>query len=133
MTIKNIISFCLFAVYSLVLAHNFIPHHHHSERIQIVDHHHHCDDDHDHHHESNVEHTKLSHSHSHEEHIHCSFEEVIVLNKKINISDVYTLAAVIEIDFAEDDKQQFVDSYIIPHVPETHCRDVQLRGPPQFS
>lgn len=130
MKLQNIISICLLAVYTIVLSHNFVPHHHHSQAVEVVEH---CNHEDHHRHDAIEGQKQVRHSHDSEAHIHCSFEDVIILNKKISLSEVFLLTTFNEVIFATEDKQLFADTYIIPQIPESHCRDVQLRGPPQFS
>lgn len=132
MKLQNIISICLLTVYSLVLSHSFVPHHHHSQTAIIVKHCYHDEHHHQHDHDTEEEHIQVCHNHA-EEHVHCSFEDVIILSKTVNLSEFYSLIAYSEIEFAEEEKQRFEDFYIIPYIPELRCQDLQLRGPPNFS
>ena len=122
MKIQKIIAIAFLALYGLVLSHNFVPHHHHSLTDVVVEHCHH-DEDHHHHHESDSEHTK----------VHCSFEDVIVLRDKINLSELYSYTASFDIVLPVGEELILTDNYILPHIQEPRCRDVQLRGPPHFS
>jgi hypothetical protein len=109
-----------------------VPHHHHPQNTKTAEHCHH----HGHHHHNHDElanHVQFNHSHGHEAHIHCSFEDDIIPSKKINLSTAYLLASLLEISFSTENNQKLADTYITPEIPEPHCRDVQLRGPPQFS
>ncbi|MEN8118217.1 MAG: hypothetical protein ABFS16_14625 [Bacteroidota bacterium] len=144
MKLRNIISVCLLVVYALVMAHDFIPHHHHSnfspntnhceyEHEQNSEHEHEHYNEHHHHHVASKEHKQVEHNHEHEAHIHCSFEEVLVLNKKVNLPEVNALMASFVFYFSEEENQQITDTYIAPNISEPHCRDVLVRGPPQFS
>jgi hypothetical protein len=135
MNLQNYIAICLLAVYSLVLTHNFVPHHHHSSNFTSAKHDHQHDDHHHHYHlyEIDMEHECIDHSHQHEAHVHCSFEEVTIPGKKISLSTFYALAVLLEIELNDQGKQLFADTYIVPHPTEPKCRDVQLRGPPQLS
>lgn len=128
-------------VYAVVMAHNFIPHHHHSEFAYSLNHneshheheHHHKNGEHHHHHEDVNESGKVEHEHETETHIHCSFKDALVLNKRLNISDIYVLVASFAVEVREEVTNQPIDRYIIPRIAKSHCRDVQLRGPPLFS
>lgn len=138
MKIRNIISICLLTVYAIVMAHNFIPHHHHSENTQ------HCEleqpekhcCEHSNHAEQFVQETNsCSVNHHHENHSHtfCSFEEKIVLTKFISLSNLFLPSSEIEYFELPQNKKSFTDSYISIPFQDPQCRDVLLRGPPQFS
>ncbi len=128
MKLRNIISVCLLAVYAIVVAHNFIPHHHHSEITEST---HVCHHDDHHHIESGN--AVVSHSHDSDAHIHCSFNEKIILNKILTLSSVHLPANPFEFFHCEENNQLLDDIYNLVVPQEKHCRDVQLRGPPHFS
>ncbi len=130
MKLQNSIALCLLALYSLVLVHNFVPHCHQSIHEKFTEHccHHASHEqvaDHDHEMENTY--------HEHETHIHCSFEEVLVLNKKTNLPTVYLIESSMIKEGSDEETKQHCDTYYFPAVTEPHCRDVKLRGPPQFS
>lgn len=141
MKLRNIISTCLLAVYALVLAHNLVPHHHHSEFQKNSQH---CefetppehDCGHEHHNESpepvtascSVDNHQQNHAHT-----FCSFDEKIVLTKGINLSNLFLPSSEIKYFELVQNKQSFCTSYSSGFIHDPHCRDVQLRGPPQFS
>lgn len=141
MKLRNIISTCLLAIYTIVLAHNLVPHHHHSEFQQKSNH---CnfetppehDCEHEHHNES-PEPVIASccvdnHQHNHD-HTFCSFEEKIVLIKGVNLSNLFLPSSQIEYLEMAQNKLSFCTSYFPNIIHNPHCRDVQLRGPPFFS
>ncbi|SHI76709.1 hypothetical protein SAMN05444280_105181 [Tangfeifania diversioriginum] len=127
MKLKNIISLLLLTVYSIVLAHNFIPHHHHYElasnsetTCQIEKEQNQCcndfsvqDNEHD------------SHSHN-----SCNFNEKIILTKSDNLSPLYFPAKIIGIVFSKPVKISFADLYIPIQLSDRHPHHIQLRGPP---
>lgn len=140
---RKIISVVILAVYSIVMAHGFIPHHHHSEfegaqhcQIDVADNR--CDDNHDHEHDhdhSSKETGTCCVEHSHNQHPHnfCSFEEETILVKQISLSELFLPATEIDFTCLEKKIQSIADCYIPKEIPEPFCRDVQLRGPPHFS
>ena len=119
------------AVYSIVIAHNVIPHHHHSEFFEAN---HYCEqtEDHDHEHH-NAEECCLDHSHEDQAHAHCNFNEKTVLVKKVDISEYFFPASGIEDATPGSLNIQINYSYISTKTKEPYCRDVHLRGPPNFS
>ena len=125
---RNIISICLLGVYAIVAAHNFIPHHHHSELVEST---HIC------YHEDHIQletgHAVVGHSHNTKAHIHCSFNEKIILTKGFNLSAVHLPVNSFELTHNEHISYLFSDSYLLIVPQEPQCRDVQLRGPPFFS
>lgn len=141
MRLRNAISICLLTVYTIVMAHSFIPHHHHSEFTQTAKH---CEfEKQDTHsccaHEQQTDTStspdkcSLDHHNQHHTHTFCSFEEKIVLNKGINLSNLFLLSIEIEyIELALNTKT-YADSYFPNFIHDPHCRDFRLRGPPYFS
>lgn len=141
MKFRNIISTCLLAVHTLVLAHSLVPHHHHSEFQQNAQHcefvepvEHCCE--HEHHNDKSEPKVASccvdNHQHKHS-HTFCTFEEKIVLNKGINLSNLFLPSS--ETDFLElaQNEKSAVNFYISIQIQDPQCRDVLLRGPPQFS
>jgi hypothetical protein len=128
MKFRNIISVGLLAVYTIVVAHNFIPHHHHSEITETTHICHH--EDHQHFESVNA---VVDHSHDANEHIHCSFNEKIILTKGLTLSAVHLPANPFVFYQYEENKQLLSDLYHLVVPQEPQCRDVQLRGPPFFS
>lgn len=143
MSFRNFISVFLLTVYTVVLAHNFIPHHHHTEITaytgyceythEHADGHKHIHPEHHQHKNEAVEFKKVEHNQENETHIHCSFEDALVLNKRLNLSDIYVLFVSFAFVNAEEENKQLTDTYTAQKIAKPHCRDVQLRGPPQFS
>lgn len=141
MKLRNIISIWLLAVYALVLAHNLVPHHHHSEFQQNSNH---CkfetppehDCGHEHHHENPepivADCCVENHQHN-DAHTFCSFEEKIVLLKGINLSNLFLPSSEIEYFELTQNKLSFCAAHYPNFIHDPHCRDVYLRGPPQFS
>jgi len=128
MRLRNIISVCLLAVYAIVVAHNFIPHHHHSEIAEST---HTCNhEDHFHVDSGNA---ILDQSHDSDAHLHCSFNEKIILTKVLTLPLIYLAISPYEFVQCEENSQLLNDIYNLVLPQENHCRDVLLRGPPQFS
>lgn len=143
MRLRNIISVCLLTVYTIVIAHSFIPHHHHSEFAQAPQQcefekpqeHSCCEHDT---HEQQVEHISDNccldnHNHNNHSHTFCSFEEKVVLKKGISLSNLFLPSIDIEYFELAQNNYSLTDSYLPIFIHDPHCRDVQLRGPPQFS
>ena len=131
---RKLISIIILAVYSIVMAHGFIPHHHHSnfvENTQICDHDHH-QSQHEHEHESIADYSK-NQEHKHDSYIHCSFDEETILIKSISLSDLFLPSIEIEFVGLENNKQSISICCKFFQIPDPQCRDVLLRGPPQFS
>lgn len=135
MKIKNSIAILILAVYSIVLAHSFIPHHHHSEfshETQICQ----LGDQHEHHEQPDqiISNCCVDHSHNdHNQQNHCSFNEKIILGKAIDLSVCYIPSTKIEFAGIEKSTQAVAEGFIPLQILAPYCRDVQLRGPPQFS
>lgn len=131
---RKFISLVVFAVYSIVMAHSFIPHHHHSELgeyPQICGYV-----------EYNVHHVQqfesaekccVNQKHKHSSHQSCNFNEKTILIKSLSLSNLYLPSISIEFNGLEKTIQLLAGCYIPIQIPDVHCRDVQLRGPPQFS
>ena len=133
MKIKRFISVLVLAVYSIVLAHSFVPHHHHSEFVQNTQV---CDREnveHQKHSLHRTEHCCVDHSNEHQDHSFCSFEEKFILTKSINLSDFFIPSVELEFIGFDNNNQSIPDGYLPIQISSPHCRDVQLRGPPQFS
>lgn len=135
MKFKSCIAILILAVYSIVLAHSFIPHHHHSEfspetqACQVNNQH----EQHNHH-DQNVSSCCVDHSHNEQnQQDHCSFNEKIILQKSIDLSVCYFPSIKIEFADIEKSTQAIVEGFIPLQILDPHCRDVQLRGPPLFS
>lgn len=134
MKMKRFISVLVLAVYSIVLAHSFVPHHHHSEFVQntnVCDHEQHVE--HQKHSAHETEHCCVDHSNEHQDHSFCSFEEKIILTKSIDLSEFFIPSFELEFIGLENNNQSIPDCYPPIQISSPHCRDVQLRGPPQFS
>lgn len=134
MRIRKSISVLVLAVYAIVMAHNFIPHHHHS---QITEDTHHCEHSghhphDDHQHEKNGD-CCVDHSNDCDEMLHCSFEEETILAKSIDLSELFVPSTEIVYSDIEETKFSYVSIYIHIPIKDAHCRDVQFRGPPYFS
>lgn len=134
MKMRKFISLVVLAVYSIVIAHSFIPHHHHSELVEnpqicgYAEYHVH--------HEHQIESTGdccVNQDHDHNSHQLCNFNEKTVLIKSLSLSNLYLPSTTLEFNGLEKTIQSLAGCYIPVHFPGVHCRDVQLRGPPQFS
>jgi len=134
MKMRKFISIVVLAVYSIVMAHSFIPHHHHSEFIketQICEH-----AEHDVHHEHEHEFAGdccVNQEQDYNSHKHCSFDEITILAKSLNLSNLHLPSTEIEFSVLEKIIQSVSGCYIPIQISSPHCRDVQLRGPPHFS
>lgn len=131
---RKFISIVVLGIYSLVMAHSFIPHHHHSEFEKIT-------------HVCNYEANEAHHNHQHEItgkccvnsdqendlHSHCNFDEITILAKSLSLSNLYLPSTEIEFVGLEKNNQSVSNCYIPLQIPDPHTRDLQLRGPPQFS
>ena len=131
---RKSISIIILAVYSIVMAHSFVPHHHHSELAEnpeICEH-----AEHDVHHEHQHESTNdccVNQEHEHNAHQVCSFDEKTILVKFLSLSNLHLPSTTIEFTDVEKTIQSLADCYIPIQIPDAHCRDVKPRGPPQFS
>ncbi len=132
MKLRNIISVVILAVYSIVIAHNIIPHHHHSDFARAT--YHSCEYSDHHNHQAEIGNTCSVHNnHDKHSHNHCSFEEITLLTKSISLSDLFIPSTEIELAGVEKNRQTVLDCYMPTQISALHCRDVLLRGPPQFS
>ena len=135
MKIKSIIAILILAVYSIVIAHSFIPHHHHSEytpdtQVCQVEKQHEKDK----HADQHFSNCCVDHDHNdHTTQNHCSFNEKTILEKSRNLSAFIIPFTEIEFDGLEKKIQSISEGYIPIKIFAPHCRDLQLRGPPQFS
>lgn len=131
---RKSISIIVLAVYSIVMAHSFVPHHHHSELAEnpeICEHVEH-DAHHEHQHESAGD-CCVNQESEHNAHQVCSFDEKTILAKSLSLSNLYFPSISIEFTDVEKTIQSLADCYIPTQIPDAHCRDVNPRGPPQFS
>jgi hypothetical protein len=134
MKMRKSISLIVLAVYSIVMAHSFIPHHHHSELAedpQICEY-----AEYDVHHEHQHELTGdccVNQEQEHSSHQACSFNEKTILVKSLTLSNLHLSSTIIEFIGFEKTIQSLADGYIPIQIPDKHCRDIKLRGPPQFS
>ncbi len=132
MKMRKIIAVLVLTVYSIVIAHSFIPHHHHSEYTpdtqvcQLEKQHEHAD-----HQFSNccVDHNHDDHTNKN----HCSFNEKTILEKSRNLAVFIIPFTEIEFDGLEKKIQSISEGYVPIQILGPHCKDLQLRGPPQFS
>ena len=128
MRMRSIISICLLTIYAIVVGHNFIPHHHHSEFAESNHICHHKD-----HHHIETSYSNVGHNHNTDAHSACSFNEKIILTKALTLSAVHFPANPFLLLPNEQNIQLLTDSYHLILLQDPNCRDVQLRGPPQFS
>lgn len=135
MKMKKSIAILVLAVYSIVIAHSFIPHHHHSEYTsgtQVCE----LDKPHDHADHANQHVSNCCVDHNHNDHTsqnHCSFNEKTILEKSRNLAVFIIPFTEIEFEGLEKKIQSVSEGYVPIQILDPHCRDVQLRGPPQFS
>ncbi|WP_430816438.1 hypothetical protein [Carboxylicivirga sp. RSCT41] len=145
--LRRKIALLLLAIYSIVFAHNVIPHHHHLDLVNNIvavicaedtghHHHHHGDEPHHHTHASHAhdEDDQVKHSHSHEPHEACHFE-VQPVNSK---TQVLIAVVVLNSDFLqlyepvkELPKNEF--DYFLQRLPEGYNYAVPLRAPPALA
>jgi hypothetical protein len=129
MRLKYVISVILLTVYSIVLAHNFIPHHHHFEISLDADFACHAEKEHKQCTDGFSLHDDDMEGHTHNS---CNFNEKIILTKLNNLPALYLPVNEVEIVFSEPAKQLFAESYFSIQLPDWHPRHIQLRGPPRF-
>lgn len=129
---RKSISLIILAVYSIVMAHSFIPHHHHSDATHKT---HSCEYNHqsEHHGHPISELDNCCFDHDHHSHPFCTFEEKTILTKSIDLSDLFLPSNAIEFKGLEKRNQAVLYCHKPIQTPVPHCRDVQLRGPPYFS
>ncbi len=126
MRLKRVISVVLLTVYSIVLAHGFIPHDHHSvfdKTVQTCNHNHNLQET------DNV--CSLNHNH-HKTH-NCSFSDITVLTKLINLADLFVPLSETSFLNTETNGEQVTNFYFPLKTYKTLCRNISHRGPPQFS
>jgi len=137
MKLRKIISIIALAVYSVVIAHDFIPHHHHSGNNLNCSY---CEL------EKQEEHTcnhKDHYSHfiqsvdiccaNHHQHSFCSFDEETVLTKWIRLSNLFLPSVEMSFDKKVEPCQNLVETYQPFQIKDPPTRKIQLRGPPQLS
>ncbi|MCG8578602.1 MAG: hypothetical protein MI866_01705 [Bacteroidales bacterium] len=146
--LRNKIAYLLLAIYSVVFAHNVIPHHHHLDIVNnliavfcaddsVNHHHHHSGDGHHHHSHDSHSHKsdeKVKHSHSHEPHEACHFD-VQPVNSKTQV-----LIAVLVIDNTflqiQEPVKEVINNesvYYPQRLLEGYNYAVPLRAPPVFA
>lgn len=116
------------------MAHSFIPHHHHSQFAQNTY------TGNFNKHSGYQEHAVhgtynccVNHNHETQSHHACSFEEKIILAKFINLSNLFIPSTEIELIGLNENNQSVSDGYKPIQTTGAHYRNIQLRGPPQFS
>jgi hypothetical protein len=126
---RNILSLLFLTIYTIVLAHNFIPHHHHSDILGCKEQ---CQE-----HSIQASETCCSlvkeHGHKHHNHTFCNFEIKTILSKMVKLSVFYIESDPIEFIRVKP-KSTFVaifDDSQITFNPYYH--DISLRAPPLFS
>ncbi|MBK3519706.1 hypothetical protein [Carboxylicivirga marina] len=134
----------LLAIYSIVFAHNVIPHHHHLDIVNNLvamfdaheaNHHHHHYSDHshtcDHHHEHSE---KVNHQHDHDSHEACHFE-VRPINSKTEHTHfvLVVINSVFDFHIDNDEELKHESDYTPPKLPEGYNLAVPLRAPPVFA
>ena len=126
MKFKRVISVVLLTVYSIVLAHGFIPHEHHSifdETLQTCNHNHSLQE---------ID-SARSLNHNHHKTHNCSFSDITVLTKSINLADLFVPLSETTFLNIETNSKPII-SYYFPLKPyKILCRNISHRGPPQFS
>ncbi len=136
------IAYILLAIYSIVFAHNVIPHHHHDELLVNLSFTLECEDNHRHSHNehihnigntfySDVEH--VDHIHCEEQHSACYFDVRPVPGKSLSILPFITVNSYLQIKIPvrELTTQEFV--YCPQKRLESYNFAVPLRAPPVFS
>lgn len=141
---RNIAAFVLLAVYSIVFAHNVIPHHHHAEHsaqgadLLCV---HAAGQQHDHHHSgSHHEHAHpdestahFQHAHSDDSQSHCHFEVKPVISKIVDVSANYLISEVQPLPVPLVEEVTFAYIYYPQKLLQSYNFAVPLRAPPGFS
>lgn len=139
---RNIAALVLLAVYSIVFAHNVIPHHHHPDHvahmpdllcIHAADGHHAHPHQHAHPHGHDQE-TKtekaFQHSHPDEHQSHCHFEVKPVVSKIIDIAPNYLLTEEMQLPIPLEDEVTFTYIYYPRKLLACYNFAVPLRAPP---
>ncbi|TAJ14719.1 hypothetical protein DMA11_04075 [Marinilabiliaceae bacterium JC017] len=132
--LREIAAYTLLLAYSIVFAHNIIPHHHHSEQSFLGDagvalhEHSHDDCSHSYPYESN-----LKHDHHHQHQSHCHFNVRPILTKMVNIPLVFVTVDEVQLPVPVYNfcKNAFV--YYPQKLLESYSFAVPLRAPPVFS
>lgn len=131
MKMRNIISTVLFAVYSIVIGHNFVPHHHHFENPQNPDFY--CQLDEALQEENCCDSSLADHGHDSRQHHPCNFNEKIVLSKSNTFSTLFLPASAVEIKFSNQEMRKIYASYAVKFFTAPDLQNILLRGPPQLS
>jgi len=142
---RNIIALVLLAVYSIVFAHNVIPHHHHAEHSvhgadllcvhasdQLHDHHHGGSHHHYHHHQDETK-AHVQHSHPDDTQSHCHFEVKPVLSKIVDVSANYLIIEAQSLPIPLMEEVTFAYVYYPQKLLQCYNFAVPLRAPPGFS
>ncbi|MBI9061847.1 MAG: hypothetical protein JEZ14_07645 [Marinilabiliaceae bacterium] len=143
--VRNIAAFVLLAVYSIVFAHNVIPHHHHAEHSmhgsdllcvhaagQQHDHHHNGSHQHEHSHEDETT-AHVQHAHSDDSQSHCHFEVKPVLSKIVDVSANYLISEVQPLPIPLEEEVTFAYIFYPQKLLQSYNLAVPLRAPPVFS
>ena len=129
---RNIISTILLTVYSIVLGHNFVPHHHHSEDSHNPAFY--CQVEEEQFKESCCNFSLTNHGHDSHQHQPCNFNEKFVPAKKSSgLSVLFLPATPVEYEFSDQEKKVFYGNYITKNLTDRNSRYILLRGPPQLS
>jgi len=130
MKMRRVISFVILAVYSIVMAHNFIPHHHHSELNKAT---HYCkydvQDNLSHQHEFTGS-CCLFHSHDDQIQNPCGFDDETIILKSTDLQDLFISASTAELTGIRGSYRLISGIYIQYPVKETPLGSGILRGPP---
>ena len=143
---RNIAAYVLLAVYSIVFAHNVIPHHHHLENVAFGSDLH-CEYEarasHAHHHDhtevcSSHQHadgTKVQFQHAHPEEAqsHCHFEVKPVLSKTVDIVTNYLITQEQLVPVPLEELVTYAYIYYPQKLLQSYNFAVPLRAPPVFS
>nr|WP_321410653.1 DUF6769 family protein [uncultured Carboxylicivirga sp.] len=135
---RKIFSILLLAVYSIVFAHNIIPHHHHYEgghdscdiQKEISQSHNHsslCDHSHDFELADNNCEDEANHHHV------CEFDVKPVVNNELVFTAYYLVSQFLEIQTSEYQNVKSNCQYYPQKLLESYCSAVPLRAPPFIS
>lgn len=131
MKMKRVISTILLTVYTIVLAHNIVPHHHHSENSASPDFY--CEVDEQLKSEDCCEYSLTAHNHDSHQQQPCNFNEVTILTKSENLSVFFLPGSSVEIEFSNQEEIVIYSNYTTELKSEPNFRHTTLRGPPLFS
>lgn len=134
-------AFLLLAIYSVVFAHNVIPHHHHMDLGANVvamfcdedaTHHHHEGHGSHQHHFSGIQHSdaNLTHEHNNEEHAACHFDVRPVAAKSLDFHPYLVVNHTFQLQVTVKELPKYDIDHSPIKFPEGYNFAVPLRAPP---